>query len=227
MQIQVLARPPGFRVLSGMASKASNTSPLASASQPPSSGDSAARQPSSNRVEQKMAASANLHEAPDIGPNHNYPSPTTSQVPQGSYYRAQPQDRFEAEDDMQMANALSHEMQHDVGTELVHAAGLSNGQGHIHDQDLTTSPSEAQQSGMAPPPQTPMQQQGPQHIGARNDGDQATGGESSRRKRSKVSRACDSCRRKKVGVTEISQTRPLLIVLFNRFAATPQPMMGP
>jgi hypothetical protein len=154
-----------------------------------------------------MATSANLNEAPDIGPNHNYPSPTTSQVPQGSYYGAQPQDRFEAEDDIQMANALSHGMQHDVGAQLVHAAGLSNGQGHIHDQDLTASPSEAQQSGMAPPPQTPMQQQGPQHIDASNDRDQATGGEPSRRKRSKVSRACDSCRRKKVGSTSISRRR--------------------
>jgi hypothetical protein len=146
-----------------------------------------------------MATGVNHQQGPLEGPSHNYPSPGEAHSSHGAYYDHPAQRPFEDED-MHMANTLSQGMQHNMGAQLVNAAGMSNG--HGHDQEMAISPPGVGAPGMAPPPQTPTQ---PAHVGppiqqqsgAENIQDQGTT-DSTRRKRSKVSRACDECRRKKV-----------------------------
>ena len=147
-----------------------------------------------------MATGVNHQQGPLEGPSHNYPSPGEAHSSHGAYYDHPAQRPFEDDEDMHMANTLSQGMQHNMGAQLVNAAGMSNG--HGHDQEMAISPPGVGAPGMAPPPQTPTQAAhvGPpvqQQSGAENIQDQGTT-DSTRRKRSKVSRACDECRRKKV-----------------------------
>jgi hypothetical protein len=154
---------------------------------------------SSNSSRRKMATGVNHQQGPLEGPSHNYPSPGEAHSSHGAYYDHPAQRTFEDEEDMHMANTLSQGMQHNIGAQLVNAAGLSNG--HGHDQEMRISPPGVGAPGMAPPPQTPTQAAhvGPpaQQSGAEGIQDQGAA-DSTRRKRSKVSRACDECRRKKV-----------------------------
>ena len=136
------------------------------------------------------------------GPSHNYPSPGEAHASHAPYYDHHHSQRpFEDDEDMQMANSLSQGMQHNMGAQLASAAVMSNG--HGHDPEMAISPSGVGAAGMAPPPQTPTQPPlgGPstQPGGPDNIPDQGIATDSTRRKRSKVSRACDECRRKKVG----------------------------
>lgn len=148
-----------------------------------------------------MSAGVNHQEASMSGPSHEYPSPNEAHELQGTgaYYNHRSQRAFDDNEDMQMATSLSHDMQHNLGAQMSSAAAISNGHGHA--QEMVTSPSVLGAPGMAPP-QTPTQ---PSHMGqpvqqGGAEGTQESGptADSTRRKRSKVSRACDECRRKKV-----------------------------
>jgi hypothetical protein len=155
---------------------------------------------SSDPSRQKMATGVNHQQGPLEGPSHNYPSPGEAHTSHGAYYDHSSQRAFEDDEDMHMANTLSQGMQHNIGAQLANAAAMSNG--HGHDQEMAISPSGVGAPGMAPPPQTPTQPPlgGPsaQQGGIENIQDQGVATDSTRRKRSKVSRACDECRRKKV-----------------------------
>ena len=170
------------------------------ASHLPPVGPSVPRRSSSNSSRRKMATGVNHQQGPLECPSHDYPSPGEAHGSHGAYYDHPSQRTFEDEEDMQMANTLSQGMQHNIGAQLANAAAMSNG--HGHDQAMVISPSGVGAPGMAPPPQTPTQASvgGPhaQQSGAENIQDQGAATDSTRRKRSKVSRACDECRRKKV-----------------------------
>jgi hypothetical protein len=170
-----------------------------SAPHPRTLGLSVPRRSSSNSSRRKMATGVNHQQGPLEGPSHNYPSPGEAHSSHGAYYDHPAQRPFEDDEDMHMANTLSQGMQHNIGAQLVNAAGMSNG--HGHGQEMAISPPGVGAPGMAPPPQTPTQavHVGPpaQQSGAENTQDQGAT-DSTRRKRSKVSRACDECRRKKV-----------------------------
>lgn len=147
-----------------------------------------------------MAAGMDHRDAPDLGPSHNYPSPNEAHGAQGTYYDQPGQRGFDDDEDLHMANTLSHDMHHNLGAQLTNAAAMSNGHGHT--QDMAIDPSGVGAPGMAPPPQTPTQPSlgGPPTQQPSTDITQEIGPtpDSTRRKRSKVSRACDECRRKKV-----------------------------
>ncbi len=166
----------------------------------PPPGASASQSTTSIQSGRQMATGMNHQESSSIEPSHNYPSPNEAHGPQGSYDYHRSQRAFEEEEDLQMANTLSHDMHHNLGAQLASAAGMSNV--HGHEQDMAISPSAAGAPGMAPPPQTPGQPPlgGPpmQQSGAENVQEGGATTDSTRRKRSKVSRACDECRRKKV-----------------------------
>jgi hypothetical protein len=154
----------------------------------------------SNPSRQKMATGVNHQQGSLDGPSHNYPSPGEAHGSHAAYYDHPSQRAFEDDEDIHMANTLSQGMQHNIGAQLANAATMSNG--HGHDQEMAMSPSGVGAPGMAPPPQTPTQPPlvGPstQQSGTESTQDQAIATDSTRRKRSKVSRACDECRRKKV-----------------------------
>ena len=166
----------------------------------PPTGASASQSTTSTQFGRQITTGMNHQESSSIGPSHNYPSPNEAHGPQGAYDYQRSQRAFEEDEDLQMANSLSHDMHHNLGQQLTSAAGMSNG--HGHEQDMAISPSAAGPPGMAPPPQTPGQAPlgGPpmQQSGAENVQEGGATTDSTRRKRSKVSRACDECRRKKV-----------------------------
>ena len=167
------------------------------------SGPSVPRPSSSNSSRPKMATGANHQQGSLEAPSHNYPSPGETHGSHGAYYDHPSHRAFEDDDDLHMANTLSQGMQHNIGAQLANAAVMSNGHGHghSHDQEMVISPSGVGAPGMAPP-QTPTQPSvggpHPQQTGAETTQDQGAATDSTRRKRSKVSRACDECRRKKV-----------------------------
>ena len=167
-------------------------------------------------------------------PTHEYPSPTDAHGHQTTFYDPRSSRPFEEVEDLQMPDSLSHGMQHDLGAQLESAAAMSNGHdrvmGHGPGPDMNLSPAGPPAPGMAPPPQTigqppplsgpPMQQPG-------IDGSQEMGStpQESSRKRSKVSRACDECRRKKVtGV--LTDCCIFVLTTWARSNAMPQEMMG-
>lgn len=179
---------------------------LSSAHQP-ALGASVPQRSSPDPSQIKMATGGNHPQGPLEGPSHNYPSPGEAHNSHAAYYGHPSQRAFDDDDDdddIQMANSLSQGMQHNLGGQLATPSAMSNGHGHGHghDQDMAISPSGVGAPGMAPPPQTPTQAPlgGPstQQAGAENIQDQGVATDSTRRKRSKVSRACDECRRKKV-----------------------------
>ena len=175
--------------------------PPSSAPRPPSPGDSARTESTSNLLAQSVAPSVDHQEAADPAPNDTYPSRNTAQMAQGGYYDPQAHHDFTREEELQMADTLQHGLQHNIAAHTDAAGSLNNGQPHSHMPGLV--PAGALPQGMAPPPQTPHQAS----IGGapvqRPSIDSATDtnytGDNRPRKRSKVSRACDECRRKKVG----------------------------
>ena len=127
-------------------------------------------------------------------PLRAYPDPIPSEVQMsaGSPYfnHRRSQQHSLSQEDQNLANTLSHDMN---GHMSAMSPQISNGQPHNFGVGA--------QSGL---PQTPHQPPvGPsmtaQHSGADPNQDLSYGVGTDRRKRSKVSRACDECRRKKVG----------------------------
>lgn len=173
----------------------------AAASKPPSSssGDSG---PSQNvQICSGSGSAAKMdHSAPsDLHPSPSYPSPNAAQMGQGVYYATQAQrGHISDEEEMQLSAELSRQM----GADLPGPTSRDMSNGHAPGRPL--QPATASSQGMAPPalsqsqhspaiPFTPNQQ-----VGMDPNHDLSYGDDSARRKRSKVSRACDECRRKKV-----------------------------
>jgi hypothetical protein len=134
-------------------------------------------------------------------PIRAYPEPITNDAPMAgspTYFNPQrPQRQSLSQEDQNLANSLSHDIN---GQMTVISPQIANGQAQTFGLDA--------QSGL---PQTPQQPQvgssmAGQHSGADPNQDLSYGVGTDRRKRSKVSRACDECRRKKVS----SVTCPLL-----------------
>ena len=99
---------------------------------------------------------------------------------------------------MQLSAELSREMAANLHDQI--HTDLSNG----HAPGRPLQPATASAQGMAPPALS-QNQQAPavpftpnQQVGMDPNHDLSYGDDSARRKRSKVSRACDECRRKKV-----------------------------
>lgn len=170
-----------------------------------------------------MATGVNHQQGPLEGPSHNYPSPGEAHGSHATYYDHHSQRPFDDDEDMQMANSLSQGMQHNIGAQLANAAAMSNG--HGHDQEMAISPSGVGAPGMAPPrtpTQPPLGGPSTQQGGAENTQDPGVTTDGTRRKRSKVSRACDECRRKKVAdqTDRFVLSCRLLDLLLPRFDAT-------
>jgi len=145
-----------------------------------------------------MATGTNPQDPANLGPSHNYPSPGAAHMPQGSYYDHRGQRPFDDDDELHLANSLSQ----NIGAQLANAGAMSNGHSHGHEQEMAVSPAGAATSAGMAPPQTPTQPpqgiSGVSHVANEGNQDTGTSGDGTRRKRSKVSRACDECRRKKV-----------------------------
>jgi hypothetical protein len=137
----------------------------------------------------------NSREASDMPPAPSYPSPNAAQIGQGTmhYYNRQ------LTTDELLSAELSRET---AGGNL--ADGSSNG--IHHGQSLVLDPSNAGASDMGRASSEDQQHNTTfgfppnQQVGVDPNHDLSYGDQSARRKRSKVSRACDECRRKKVGL---------------------------
>lgn len=134
-------------------------------------------------------------------PAPSYPSPNAAQMGQGTmqYYS----NRQLTEDEL-----LSAELSRDAsGPGLADASGngVHHGQSMVLGStgpDLGRPASADQHHHDQMLPFTPSQQ-----VGVDPNHDLSYGDQSSRRKRSKISRACDECRRKKVRVSVVNTTR--------------------
>lgn len=163
----------------------------------------------------------------DLPPAPSYPSPNAAQVSQGTtqYYSNR-----QLTDDELLSAELSKETS---GANIADAP--SNGEAHHAQQSSSgaemgrsSTPSQHQQQHMLQ--FTPNQQ-----VGADPNHDLSYGDESARRKRTKISRACDECRRKKVrcdansesGVETCSNCRRLGVVCqFSRVPMKRGPSKG-
>lgn len=135
----------------------------------------------------------NSREPSDMPPAPSYPSPNAAQMSQGTmqYYNRQ----------LTADELLSAELSRETaGANL----GDSSSNGLHHGQPMVLGPSNpgASEMGRA---SSAEQQHGNmlpfspnQQVGVDPNHDLSYGDQSARRKRSKVSRACDECRRKKV-----------------------------
>lgn len=164
-------------------------------------------------VSQAESVTMNSREHSQMPPGPTYPSPNASQIGQGaiSYY-TNPSQRL-TDDELHLSAELSRE----VGTSNV-AEGPANGM-PPHGPAMGLAPSQAaapdtnrgpaehhqQQSQHPQQAQTPGQTQPNlmqftqnQQVGVDPNHELSYGEQSARRKRSKISRACDECRRKKV-----------------------------
>ena len=137
----------------------------------------------------------NSRDQSDMPPAPSYPSPNAAQMGQGAmqYYT----NRQLTTDEL-----LSAELSRETSGPGV-ADGSSNGVHHGQSMVLGTSNAGGPEMGR---PSSPDQHQHQhmlqftpgQQVGADPNHDLSYGDQSARRKRSKISRACDECRRKKV-----------------------------
>lgn len=143
----------------------------------------------------------NSREQNDMPPAPSYPSPNAAQIGQGAmpYYAS----RQMTADELLTAE-LSRENSGanvaDSSTNGVHhgqSMVLSSSNAVNPDMNRPTTPDQHQQHNML---QFPPSQQ----VGVDPNHDLSYGDQSARRKRSKISRACDECRRKKVCFSIIS-----------------------
>lgn len=135
----------------------------------------------------------NSRENSDMPPAPSYPSPNAAQMGQGMQYYS---NRQLTEDEL-----LSAELSRDASGPGL-ADGSSNGVHHGQSMVLGSSgPELGRPSSADHHHQEHMLQFTPsQQVGVDPNHDLSYGDQSARRKRSKISRACDECRRKKVRV---------------------------
>ncbi|OJD25163.1 hypothetical protein ACJ73_03465 [Blastomyces percursus] len=181
------------------------------------SGDPLQPQPSRSAVPAGNPDTMDSRDHSEIPPAHSYPSPNAAQIGQAtmSYYANE--SRHLTADELRLSAELSRE-----ASAANINDGSANGIGHGQPMVLGQSNSGAadmnratpddqhqqqqQQQQQQPPPQHQQQQQQShliqftpnQQVGVDPNHDLSYGDQSARRKRSKVSRACDECRRKKV-----------------------------
>lgn len=142
----------------------------------------------------------NSREHSDLPPTGSFPSPNAAQINQGtmSYYNRQltADELLSAE---LSREAASGNLTDNTGNGLHHGQSMVLGSSNPGPGDMgRASSADHQHSGMLP--FTPNQQ-----VGVDPNHDLSYGDQSARRKRSKVSRACDECRRKKVWCFQISR----------------------
>ena len=145
----------------------------------------------STQSEQKMANIIDPLDDSEIPPVHQF-APN-----QAAHYQQYPFPRgngnFAADQDIQMAQELSHNIQQGVGDGTPTSAPRNDSHGQNHASDMSQTPVGP---GMGPP-HNQQSFSGGQGSAVEGTPDQNTMGDG-KRKRSKVSRACDECRRKKV-----------------------------
>lgn len=133
----------------------------------------------------------NSRDHSDMPPAPSYPSPNAAQMGQGMQYYS---NRQLTEDEL-----LSAELSRDASNSALHhdsSNGVHQGQSMVLGSggaDMGRPTSADQHHGDHMLPFTPNQQ-----VGVDPNHDLSYGDQSARRKRSKISRACDECRRKKV-----------------------------
>ena len=166
---------------------------------PPSSGASATSQPIAVLSKQKMSNTLDLQDESDMGPNNNYQPNYPAQYPQAASSFSRSSGNFAVDQGMSMVENFTHGIQPNLN-QMDSTLQESNGHAQGHGMSISTSNA----PGMAPP-QTPLQSfsspTGPR-VSMDSSQDLTNAGEASKRKRSKVSRACDECRRKKVRKVE-------------------------
>jgi hypothetical protein len=145
----------------------------------------------SNQSEQTMASIIDSLDESEIVPTHQF-------VPnQAAHYQSFPFPRgngnFAADQDIQMAQELSHNIQQGVADGTPTSAPRTDSHGQNHAMNISQTPVGP---GMGPP-HNQQSFSGGQGGAAEATPDQSMMGDG-KRKRSKVSRACDECRRKKV-----------------------------
>lgn len=136
-------------------------------------------------------------EDPELAPRTNYSPDPAAQYPQPSYAFSRGSSNYSVDPDMSMVETYTRSLSGNMNA----VAQSSNG--HTQARDLNVTPPNP---AMAPP-RTPQHQSFPSPPGQRPslDGsqDMIIIHDGTRRKRSKVSRACDECRRKKVGIDSV------------------------
>lgn len=162
-----------------------------SSTNPPSRINSANTNLPSTQSEQKMANIIDPLDESEMTPAHQF-------VPnQAAHYQQYPFPRgnsnFAADQDIQMAQELSHNIQQGVADGTPTSAPTLDSHGQNHATDMSQTPVGP---GMGPP-HNRQSFSGVQVSATEGTSDQSMTGDG-KRKRSKVSRACDECRRKKV-----------------------------
>ena len=138
---------------------------------------------------QRTSRSLRLGDHTTMDPNSGAPFPGAAQVTQSQYPDID-NDDFNMHDHYPTAA-----LQGNIADELVDAVGDPSVDGQLEMSNHTKF--DHNPPGMAPP-QTPHQQAFPPAAPPQSIDDTQHMGDGSKRKRSKVSRACDECRRKKV-----------------------------
>jgi hypothetical protein len=165
----------------------------------------------------------NSRDHPEMPPAPSYPSPNAAQIGQGtiSYYTSQ---RHLTADELHLSAELSRE-----ASAANINDGAANGIPHALPMVLGSSnPTATEMNRVASSDHHQQQQQHHlqftpnQQVGVDPNHDLSYGDQSTRRKRSKVSRACDECRRKKVSLTS-PLGFAMTIVTESRFAVMPHP----
>ena len=155
-------------------------------------GSSASINNSSTQSEQKMSNNIELPDDSEIAPTHHFVEATPAHYQQGAYF-ARGNGNFQADQDIHMAQELSHNMQQSVGADAPTSAPRIDSQSQNNPMDMSQTPIGP---GMGPP-HSRESFSGGQQSAVEGTPDQNMTGDG-KRKRSKVSRACDECRRKKV-----------------------------
>ncbi|EGC49250.1 C6 finger domain-containing protein [Histoplasma capsulatum var. duboisii H88] len=186
-----------------------------------SSGDPLQPQPLRAAVTASEPDTMDSRDHSEIPPAHSYPSPNAAQIGQAtmSYYANQ--SRHLTADELHLSAELSREastanMNDGSANGIGHGQPMVLGQSNSGSTDINRATQDdqhqqqqQQQQQQQPPPQHQQQQQQQQQshliqftpnqqVGVDPNHDLSYGDQSARRKRSKVSRACDECRRKKV-----------------------------
>lgn len=129
----------------------------------------------------------------EIAPAHQFVPNQAAHYQQNQYPFPRGNGNFAADQDIQMAQELSHNIQQGVGEGGPTSAPRNDSHGQNHSMDMSQT---SVTPGMGPPHnrQSFSGNQGSAVEGAPDQSMTSDG----KRKRSKVSRACDECRRKKV-----------------------------
>lgn len=159
-----------------------------------------------------MAGPNDRGDQPEIGPDQAYtPTPAQPQFPPAHYQFHATSEYPSLDQDMNMSDTYGQSVQQNIAGQLQDATANAPRNGDVNEISVNTNG--ATSAGMAPP-QTPHQSSFSPGGGDTNVDETPDAGEAhmNPRKRSKVSRACDECRRKKVGSHSPNSCRILTMV---------------